>query len=452
MALSNAFKEQMKTILGEESDLFFQTVAENQPPTSIRWNPFKVFSLPENNDTVKWNNDGVYLEERPTFTLDPLFHAGAYYVQEASSMFLAYALRQINKLSEPQKVLDLCAAPGGKSTLLSSLLPTDSLLLSNEVIQSRFQILKENMTKWGAINSCLSRHDSKDFKELNDFFDLIIVDAPCSGEGLFRKDPKASDEWSPENVQLCTGRQKRILAEAVKMLQAGGTLIYCTCTFNYKENEDNAAWLMNEFGLEHVSLEIPSDWSIEKRRQGYQFYPHRVKGEGFYIACLQKPGTPTPAPKKKKHQKTSALNLLSKKQAAILQNWVKSDQELSFSINQKFRVYAFYKSHKEWIEKLSASLYHLVPGLHIGDLKNDKFIPAHGLAMSQIAHPDIPNVVMEKQQALHYLKKEVPPIDTIPKDWAIVQYKGINLGWIKGLKNRYNNYYPKEWRIRMRIE
>ncbi|MCH2080886.1 MAG: RsmB/NOP family class I SAM-dependent RNA methyltransferase [Saprospiraceae bacterium] len=451
MALSNAFKEQMKTILGEESDLFFQTVAENQPPTSIRWNPSKAFSLPENNDTVKWNNDGVYLEERPTFTLDPLFHGGAYYVQEASSMFLAYALRQINKLSEPQKVLDLCAAPGGKSTLLSSLLPTDSLLLSNEVIQSRFQILKENMTKWGAINSCLSRHDSKDFKELTDFFDLIIVDAPCSGEGLFRKDPKASDEWSPENVQLCTGRQKRILAEAVKMLQVGGTLIYCTCTFNHKENEDNAAWLMNEFGLEHVSLEIPSDWPIEKRRQGYQFYPHRVKGEGFYIACLQKPGAPTPATKKKKHQKTSALNLLSKKQVATLQNWVESDQALSFSIDQKFRVYAFYKTHKEWIEKLSTSLYHFVPGLHIGDLKNNKFIPAHGLAMSQIAHPDIPKVVMEKQQALHYLKKEVPTINIIPRDWAIVQYEGINLGWIKGLKNRYNNYYPKEWRIRMRI-
>jgi 16S rRNA C967 or C1407 C5-methylase (RsmB/RsmF family) len=289
--MPQAFQVQMQQLLGDEWDDF--AAALQQPaPISIRYNPYKNTASPAALEKVSWSPNAYYLPERPVFTLDPAFHAGAYYVQEASSMFVGEVIRQLFPIQKPAKVLDLCAAPGGKTTDLLSCLPAQSLLVCNEVIRSRFQILKQNVIKWGQSNVILSNHDSKDFARLNGFFDVILVDAPCSGEGLFRKDPGASSEWSPNNVQLCTGRQKRILAKAADLLAPGGVLIFSTCTYNRKENEGNASWMMNTFGLEPISLDIPEAWNIVYRDIGYQFYPHRIKGEGFYIAVMTKKDGP----------------------------------------------------------------------------------------------------------------------------------------------------------------
>jgi 16S rRNA C967 or C1407 C5-methylase (RsmB/RsmF family) len=305
------FEAQMQSILGEEEWPLLAEALQNPAPVSIRYNPFKKVPVVAALAPVPWSNGGYYLPQRPSFTLDPTFHAGAYYVQEASSMFIGRIVQQLLSTKEGIRALDLCAAPGGKSTDLLSNLPEGSLLIANEVIRSRYNILHQNMIKWGQSNVVCTNHDSRDFNQLAGFFDLILVDAPCSGEGLFRKDHKAREEWSVNNVQLCTGRQKRILADAVQMLAPGGYLLYSTCTYNRSENEENAKWLISEFGLTPQHLSLDKNWNIETREVGYQFYPHRLKGEGFYSAVLQKKDGPTYQYPKKLVALKKQLNLHS---------------------------------------------------------------------------------------------------------------------------------------------
>ena len=290
MHLPEAFVTQMQHQLGEEANQLF-SVLDGPSPISIHLHPVKTNPQFVNNHPVPWHkNLGRYLEERPVFTLDPTFHAGSFYVQEASSMFIAQGFEYFFKPDQRSglKVLDLCAAPGGKSTLLASLLPSDAFFLANEVIQSRYQILNHNLDKWGLPNTSSSNHDPDDFKALEGFFDFILVDAPCSGEGLFRKDENAREEWSEENVILCAGRQKRILQAAVPLLKKGGILAYSTCTYNDLENQENCLWLENEFNLHHEAIPLTSDWGIVSKERGYQFYPHKVRGEGFFCAFFKK--------------------------------------------------------------------------------------------------------------------------------------------------------------------
>ena len=222
--------------------------------TSIRLNPKKIGNRQsaignEQLERVPWNEYGYYLNERPSFTLDPLFHAGAYYVQEASRMFLEEALKQTVDLAKPLKVLDLCAAPGGKSTLIQSIISAESLLVSNEVIKTRVHILAENITKWGAANVIVTNNDPSDFQRLPGYFDVIVVDAPCSGSGLFRKDPAAIGEWSENNVLHCAQRQQRILEHIMPALKDGGILIYSTCSYSKEEDEAIADWMVEQLAV-----------------------------------------------------------------------------------------------------------------------------------------------------------------------------------------------------------
>src|SRR6267154_2598850 len=268
----------------------FLSAHELLSPASIRINPLKSNSRDAEN--IPWTGFGYYLEKRPSFTFDPLFHGGAYYVQEASSMFLEQALKQTVDLSQPLHVLDLCAAPGGKSTHLLSLLNDQSLLVANETIRSRATILAENIQKWGSNNVVVTNNDPEDFQNMEGLFDVIVVDAPCSGEGLFRKDPRASHEWSEENVALCALRQQRILNQVWPSLKRNGVLIYSTCTYNEKENEENLNWLVNEKKVESIKLKVESSWGIEEVKKnnafGYRFYPHQTKGEGLFISVARK--------------------------------------------------------------------------------------------------------------------------------------------------------------------
>jgi 16S rRNA C967 or C1407 C5-methylase (RsmB/RsmF family)/NOL1/NOP2/fmu family ribosome biogenesis protein len=450
----------MKSDLGTEFPAFLEALNQ-PPPVSIRQNPakqstptevgvnlqfpnFPISQFPK----IPWHPDGRYLPERPVFTLDPSFHAGAYYVQEASSMLLHEALRQTVGIGQPLRALDLCAAPGGKSTLLLSALGEGGFLLCNEVIQSRIAPLKMNLEKWGHANVAVSNHDPEDLARLAGFFDVVLVDAPCSGEGLFRKDEDATSHWSEASVEMCAARQQRILSAAVGLLRQGGVLLYSTCTFNALENENNVAWLTGQ-GFEGIRLNIPADWGVAEQKLGYQCYPHRVRGEGFYFACLRKTGE-SESPYIKPFV-PKGWQRFPERQKGVFEEWVSQLADYEFYTRPEGTVVAVPKLLDEVFFTVGAVLKKRSIGLEIGELKNKDFVPSHTLAMAQMLHPDLPKVAMEKEQALHYLKKENLWEADWQRGWTLASYDGLPLGWMKVLDNRSNNYLPMEWRIRMAV-
>ena len=446
--LPAAFVDQMKESLGTEWPSFYAALQE-PTPTSIRKNLYKSNTSFDHFSSVPWNEQAHYLPERPIFTLDPLFHAGTYYVQEASSMLIGAVTQEYFPENTPIKALDLCGAPGGKSTLLADTLPKGSLLLANEVIAGRAKILKENLTKWGQPNTFCSQQDSKDFKKLTGYFDLILVDAPCSGEGLFRKTPGATDEWSTDHVQLCSSRQKRILAEVLPLLAPGGILIYSTCTYNPYENTENAKWLCDQ-GLTHQSFSFPTEWGLVEKEFGYQCYPHRVKGEGFYFAVFQ-----ADTASKKSNLKVKASKnwqKLPKKQLSILGDWIERPENFTYYQNTNGGIILLPSQWDKSFWELKSVLPSVSPPSFIGEIGAKGFIPDHGLAMSIVQHPQIPGIELDESTAIQFLKKEAfPRADNLDNGWALVKFQGHSLGFVKVLKNRINNYYPKNWRIRMQV-
>ncbi len=425
--------------------------------TSARINPGKIqdillldseeFKVAGN---VPWCTTGFYLEERPSFTLDPLFHAGAYYVQEASSMFLEQALRQTVDFTVPLKVLDLCAAPGGKSTLIQSLISSESILIANEVIKTRVNILAENITKWGAANVVVTNNDAKDFARLPGYFDVIVADAPCSGSGLFRKDPDAMNEWSEKNVALCCERQQRILADVLPALKPGGVLIYSTCSYSEAENEAIADWLCDAFALQSCRLQLDISWGIvetiskKKQAYGYRFYPGKVKGEGFFIAAFMNAGT-TPPPMKTPAAKKNAAKI-SAAEAAVVTPYLAQAPHLH-KYRQQDDILALPPQMAAALPLLQQNLYIRKAGIKLGTIIRNELIPHHELAVSSIINKTLPALEVDKPTALQYLRRQEVQLATDIKGWALLQYGTLKLGWIKFLHNRVNNYYPKEWRI-----
>lgn len=446
LQLPTAFSEQMLAQLDEQAFNDFETALSSPAPVSIRKNPLKLKNWWGNFDGVKWNSEGIYLPERPSFTLDPLIHGGAYYVQEASSMLLGAVLAQTVDLNQPLKVLDLAAAPGGKSTLLASAISPDSLLISNEVIKSRYQILRENLTKWGYPNVLCSNLDSSEFAPLQGRFDVVVVDAPCSGEGLFRKDPGAMKEWSPESVQHCSARQRRILAEASPLLKSGGVLIYSTCTYNDFENALNVAWSQEKLDLEPIPLSFPEAWGVQAREFGYQCYPHRVQGEGFFIAALRQKKE---YPVLKSTPVKGFWKKASRKNTTVLDQWLEPDFAYLPLESPHGELAAMPAACADFFEEISPYLKRWDPILELGALKQQDFIPAHALALSTAVNPILPKVELDLEATLQYLRKQPIEIPNLQGSWFLISYQGVNLGWIKNIKGRINNYYPKEWRIRM---
>ena len=438
MNLPEAFISRTKALLGEEWDSFEQALKE-EAPTSIRLNASKMNKLQENMQVseVPWASNAYYLSSRPSFTLDPLFHAGCYYVQEASSMYLEQIIKK--QVFEAVKVLDLCAAPGGKSTQLASILPENSLLVSNEVIRSRSHILAENVIKWGNPNTIVTNNDPVNIGKLNDFFDVIVADVPCSGEGMFRKDPNSISEWSVHNVQLCAERQRRIIADVWNSLKENGLLIYSTCTYNREENEDNIHWICDELGAEIV--ENPQ-----------RFMLHQTKGEGFFIAAIRKKD------KSENHRRianyrSSSLQGSLPKQSENICAWLNHPNDFTFlSENNSFAAIPSihidsYKQIKEQLKVISA-------GISLGENKGKDMLPAHSLALStSLALNAFPVWEVDKQTALKYLSKEsftnLPA--HLPKGYVLVSFQNHLLGFVKNIGNRANNLYPQEWRIRMSI-
>ena len=413
MQLPEDFKRETKLVMGDERFDRFMGAFDEEAPVSIRLNPrlhtphstlhtpHSTLLTPQEN--IPWCEEGYYLAGRPQFTFDPLFHAGCYYVQEAASMFVTHIIRSVD-IPSPKRALDLCAAPGGKSTALLSVLPDDCTLVSNEPISNRAQILLENITKWGYPNSIVTNNYPRDFRKAKLTFDLILCDVPCSGEGMFRKDPATIGEWSLQNVEKCWRLQREIVADAWECLAPGGLLIYSTCTFNLKENEENVRWILGNFDAEVLDIPIDPSWNITgSLLEGftapvYRFIPGITRSEGLFICAIRKRG---------------------------------GRREDSFSRKEERGRRNENTVIKEKLEKI-------------------KFLKV--LDPSDLLPPSsflLPRISIDYPEALKYLRGEalVLPADT-PRGIVNIAYKGIVLGAVKNIGNRANNLYPKAWRIR----
>lgn len=450
MRLPDDFVDRMTGQLGNDSSAFFDAL-QRESPVSIRLNPFKpvdVSALFENPAVIPWCGSGRYLTVRPSFTLDPYFHAGCYYVQEASSMYIGRIVEEYVATRSLSMALDLCAAPGGKSTHLRSVLPDDCLLVSNEVVPSRNQVLCQNLAKWGHPATVVIRNEPEEIGASGLSFDLILVDAPCSGEGMFRKDPAAVLEWSLSSVTACSLRQRRILEAALRALAPGGMLIYSTCTWSPEEDEGVTKWLSEEQGL--VPVPLPACPGVRMGEGGAVFYPHLVRGEGFFVNAFLKPDS---APL----ENTQTIFLKRKRTPVV------KDASLQAFKREYFpdpSLICFRSGEHGWVlpeihlekwEQLHSRLRIFSSGTRAAERKGDDWIPAAEAAMSVSLAETAQRMEVDEEKALRYLRGESIPLVKSANGWQLVTYNGFGLGWGKAVQGRLNNGYPKEWRIRMDI-
>ncbi len=492
MKLPLEFKEYAAAALGEEvATQLSSNIEEQQELVSVRVNPHKgedpdgTFHAAWEEaciavEPVRWSTLGHYLSSRPVFTLDPLFHAGGYYVQEASSMYMELVRDAIEKdysgredaleggfFAQRLAALDLCAAPGGKSTHLASLLGGDSLLVSNEVIKSRAVILADNIAKWGCDNVAVTNNDPADFGAFEELFDIVVVDAPCSGEGLFRKDPQAVQEWSPANVNLCAQRQQRILADIWPALAPGGYLVYSTCTYNKYENDGNLKFLCQELGAEAVKLVAPEGSGIiETPAGGFQFVPGRVKGEGQYMALVRKCGEWEPgaflaasgnAKGGKKHKGGKDAKGKNQVQFEKGCNYLPDNY---IKILQGDLVKGYREDLYERIRFVEENLRTVLSGIAIANKKGKDYIPhadfaLQGIVAAMVSAASLPACISAvevcREDALKFLAKEPLLFPDAPMGYLLLVYCGLPLGFVKNLGNRSNNLLPMARRIRMEI-
>lgn len=434
----HALHDHLKALLGDDADALEQALRTTSP-VSIRVNGAK-WSGPQA-DPIPWCATGHYLIERPAFTFDPLLHAGCYYVQEASSMLLEQAVKASGLIGKDIRALDLCAAPGGKTTHLRSLLSTGSLLVANEIDRKRQGILQENLWKWGASNTVICGSAPHDLQALPGFFDLVLVDAPCSGEGMFRKDPFAREQWSPALVQQCATTQRDILDHVWHCLRPGGTLIYSTCTWEEVENEQQLARLM-ELGATCIHIPVDPSWGVVVAERhginGLRCYPHQLSGEGFFIAVLRKDGNPSTR---------SAPRAVTNDSPNAAVRWLRTDRHWH-TIEQNEVVFAVQHEWTADIHELSNALRVLSPGMPLAERKGADLRPHPALALSSdLAHDAFPTVELDRTSALNYLRGSALPATDV-RGTALVCYNGIALGWLQGAGNRWNNRWPTPWRIR----
>lgn len=406
--LPKEFEDYTRELFGEEIYSKFIASFDKRLPVSVRLNPFKK-GKQFAGVSVPWCRNGIWLEERPDFTLDPLLHAGCYYVQEAASMFLDEVIRQ--HVSQPVTMLDLCAAPGGKSTLARAALPEGSVLFSNEPDHKRANILMENIQKQGHTDVIVTNNYAKDYQKAKLKFDVILADVPCSGEGMFRKDEGAIREWSIKNVLACRDLQRSIIEDIWHCLNDGGLLIYSTCTFNTREDEENVRWIAETLGAEVISVDTKAEWHISgSMLEGfsepvYRFIPGITDTEGLFMTVLRKDGKgEINKPNLKRNNLQKALRIL----------WDGNPQPI---------------------------------------VKGKDRIPPHAEALLfNLGKNKYPQVEISLRQALLYLRREAITLDSdTPRGYLIVCFEGHPLGFVKNLGNRANNLYPQEWRIRKSI-
>lgn len=496
--LPPAFLREITSLLGvDEAAALAHALTDTQAPVSIRLNPLKPIDvLPAPVAAgVPWCETGRYLTLRPPFTYDPLLHAGGYYVQEASSMAVERAYHTLVAADDgatPHRMLDLCAAPGGKSTLWRTLLPEGALLVANEPVRQRAQVLAENLTKWGHPDVITTSAYPADFAPLAAFFDVVATDVPCSGEGMFRKDGGAVDEWSPEAVTRCADRQWQIVSDIWPTLRSGGWLVYSTCTFNREENEDMVARICDQLGARLVPIDFsPSGAeavgsSVKENIAGdttgrglpvYHFFPHRTEGEGFFIALLRKTAEAPDAFKpgkrwvKKLRETALAMNARVSERpttghpgegrrggksrqgvrgAATVSDWLRDHERFTIFRPDATHLSALRRTLYDDLLYVQSLVPVLTAGIALAEERGNKLIPAHALALSVARAPQaFPTLPLTRDEALAYLRHEVllPPAGT-PRGYVLVTYDGLPLGFVNHIAPRANNLYPPEWRIR----
>lgn len=435
-----------------DADALFRHLDE-EPVTSIRLNPFKPADMPFNGKTVGWCPTGRYLETRPAFTFDPLLHAGVYYVQEAASMFLFQVLNQYLP-NHDIRVLDLCAAPGGKSTLVRSMLSDDSLLVCNEPVRQRAMILSENIQKFGHPGVIVTNNYPADFQCFDDLFDVIIADVPCSGEGMFRKDHNARDEWSIDNVNKCFQLQRSIIDDIWHCLRPGGLLVYSTCTFNIHENEKNIEYILHNHEAETLEVNTMPEWGISGSLLSgsdihvYRFMPGRTKSEGLFMSAIRKPERGRQRERQHERQRERQI----KSGLDRVRKWLNTDRAMTITVEEN-NIYAIPTNHADVINKMAKKLKIVLAGIHVGMIKGKDIQPQQSLALSIALAPDaFPRHEVDYDNAIHYLRRETIslPADT-PRGYVIITYHSYPLGFVKNIGNRCNNLYPNEWRIRKQV-
>ena len=408
------FVSSLESVLGSADAARAVEAMAGESSVSVRLNPFKqvesgTLTILEGCSGVPWSPYGYILASRPVFTLHPLFHAGAYYVQDSSAMFAGWVFRRLLERfpERPLRVLDLCAAPGGKTTDLAASLREacgdDFLLVSNEVMRQRASILSDNVAVWGDPRVVVTSVDPKAFASLPGFFDIILADVPCSGEGMFRKDVKAVEDWSPEMVELCAARQKRILADVWPALRDGGALLYSTCTFEDAENDANLEWAAGELGGEIIPPDNP--FGVRTTRHGHMLVPGEVPGEGQWVGAMIKNDGPS----------ASRLSV-----------------EASMDELKRFRPLRMGVSEGEW--------------------KGKDFVPNPDWALSiSFDRSRYPSAPVAKQTGLRFLHRDTIVLEGAPLGYNVITYRGVPLGFVKNLGRRCNNLHPQSRRIRMDI-
>ena len=451
------FVERVLRELGPDEGGALCRALTGEPSVSVRLNAAKGLAAPSGRP-IGWSSGGYWLDARPSFTLDPDFHAGRYYVQEASSQFVGHIVAACGGI-RGGRVLDLCAAPGGKTTLYSTLAGRGGLVVANEIVRNRAAVLADNVRKWGVGNVAVTVNDPSQVARLEGWFDAVAVDAPCSGEGMFRKDPDAIAEWSPTGVDRCAERQQQILTDVWPALKPGGVLIYSTCTYNLEENEEMVLYLMKELGATPLTVDTDPAWGIASALvpgvTAYRFMPHLTRGEGLFMAVLRKPSEPDDSHSRLLDEPAGKRNKKGKKTTPatpVPDEWCQRlarPDDFDF-VSRGDSFLAIPREYRADYQLLDRHLTLLQAGVTLATVKGRDYIPHPSLALSTALDPEkTPRFEADLATALAYLRREsiVLPPDQ-PRGYLIVAYRGFPLGWVKNLGNRANNLYPQEWRIR----
>lgn len=441
MKLHEEFIGQLRGLLPQEWEALTEAITSSEPSVAVRVNAARGVAVPSDVRRVPWCEQGFCLQDRPAFTFDTDWHAGRYYVQDASSMFITHVIHSL--VHEPVRYLDLCAAPGGKTTAALQALPQKSLVVANEIVPQRARVLADNVIRWGNPCCVVTSNAPAHWGKMDAFFDVIATDVPCSGEGMMRKDDEAVAQWSPALVEQCAQRQREILADVWSALRPGGLLIYSTCTYNRQENEEIAEFIVNELGATSLEVPVETSWNIHPAIGSdchcYRFMPHRVDGEGLFMAVFRKDGN---APRQDIRLKEKS----SKKAEEIGKSWLAKPDEyvieqqgdLSIAIPQDIR---------REVAALRASLNVLHAGVELATIMGRKTVPHHSLAMSMVRDEKaFPVCEVDYPSALRYLRGESITLDA-PRGYVLVAHEGAILGFANNLGNRANNLYPKPLRI-----
>ena len=447
MELPPLFIEQMRSLLGRECDDLIRAVEGAPPSVAVRLNPLRPYrgkaALPQ----VPWCEPGHYCPgERPAFTFDPMLHGGAYYVQDASSMFIHHVIKSL--IDAPVRYLDLCAAPGGKTTAALGALPQGSMVVANEIVGSRARALADNVTRWGNAHTVVTSDAPAQLGRLVHAFDVVAADVPCSGEGMMRKDAQAVEQWTPELVDQCAARQRAIVDDVWPALRPGGLFIYSTCTYNRAENEEMVDYLVRQHGAQPVTVPTVETWGIapgiDTPHSVYRFMPHRVDGEGLFMAVLRKPDD-EPSPPAKKSKKNRPTQGGKHEGDALAREWLDDTPWATTMLGDAIAAYP--AAHADFVKQLCDTLHVLQAGITLATAMGRKLVPHHALALSTARREGaFATVELDYLRAIDYLRGNALALDA-PRGHVVVTHQGLALGFANNLGNRANNLYPKPLRI-----